>query len=100
MPITVQLRALGGEVLGAIYEDSVELDRALPQTGDPDFPYLGLIEPYADTYFTGLQMRAVIPEVRRLKEMVPSAAVVLQALDDLCYECAETPGSLLVFLGD
>jgi hypothetical protein len=100
VPITVLLRAESGHVEGSIVEGNVELTRALPPFGDPDFPMLGLVDPYGDTIFNGLQMRSVIPEIQRLKKLTPNPPAVLDELEDLADLCANGIHLYLVFVGD
>ena len=100
MPISVQLRDEHGVVSGQIDDEAVELTRALPPTGDPDFPMLGLIDPYGNTWFSPMQMRAVVPEIRRLRALLPNPPEVLDDLEDLALVCAEEPHVFLVFIGD
>lgn len=67
---------------------------------DPDFPMLGLLNPYGDTFFSGIQMPRVIPELRKLRELTRHPPSVLQDLEDLASECADGPHMYLVFVGD
>ncbi len=39
-----------------------------------DLPMMGNVDPYDDTRFNQMQMRLVIPELRRLAEVAPDAA--------------------------
>jgi hypothetical protein len=100
MAITVLLRTASGKVLGSLTEDSVRLSRVLPPTGDPDFPFLGLLDSYGDTYFSPLQMQAVIPEIRRLKDLSFGDSDVLEALEELAEQCRDGTHVYLVFVGD
>jgi hypothetical protein len=69
--IDVELRDAEGKVLGRIVDGVADLNRWLPRLADPGFPMLGLLDPYGNTFFNGLQMRSVIPEIRRLRELSP-----------------------------
>ena len=100
VPMTVELRTASGEVLRRVTDDSVELSRALPPIDDPDFPTLGLVDPYGDTTFSSLQMRTVLPELRRLKEVTPNPPSVLGEVEELANECADGVHVFLVFVGD
>jgi hypothetical protein len=98
--MTVELRNAQGKALRRLAENAADLSRVLPPAGDPDFPMLGLLDPYGDTTFSSLQMRAVIPEVRRLKQLTPNPPVVLDDLEELAEECADGVHVFLVFVGD
>jgi hypothetical protein len=98
--MTVELRNAGGETLRRMIEGAMELSKVLPPVGDPDFPLLGLLDPYGDTFFSSLQMRGVIPELRRLKRLVPNPPAVLDELEELADECADGVHVFLVFVGD
>lgn len=100
MPITVELRDAQGNVLQRVVEGAVELSKVLPPLGDPDFPVLGLVDPYGDTFFSSLQMKAVLPELRRLKQLVPNPPAVLIDVEELAEQCAEGVHVFLVFVGD
>lgn len=100
MAMTVELRDARGEALRRIVEGASELSKALPPVGDPGFPMLGLLDPYGDTVFSSLQMRAVIPELRKLKQLMPNAPPVLEELEELAHECADGVHVFLVFVGD
>ena len=100
MALTVELRNAKGEVLGRIVEGAHDLVRTLPPMDDPDFPMLGLLDPYGDTFFSGFQMRRVIPELRKLRNLTPRPPSVLQDLEDLASECADGVHTYLVFVGD
>lgn len=100
MAITVELRDAKGDVLGRIVEGANDLAKLLPPMGDPDFPMLGFLDPYGDTFFSGVQMRRVIPELRKLRELTPQPPPVLEDLEDLASECAEGVHRFLVFVGD
>ena len=65
-----------------------------------DFPMLSLVDSYGDTFFSSLQMRAVIPELHRLKKLTPNPPLVLDEIRDLADECAEGIHAFLVFVGD
>jgi hypothetical protein len=99
--MTVELRDARGNVLRRVVERIEVLAKALPPVEDPDFPMLGLLDPYGDTVFSSMQMRSVIPEIRRLRELSPpSAHDVLDDLEGLASECADRAHVFLVFVGD
>lgn len=100
MTMTVHLRNATGKVLRALTEDSVRLSRILPPQGDPDFPFLGLLDPYGDTLFSSVQMKAVIPEIRRLRALSLDSDDVLSGLEELAEECRDGNHVFLVFVGD
>ncbi|MEN9646136.1 MAG: hypothetical protein RL238_2805 [Actinomycetota bacterium] len=100
MALTVLLRTASGKVLGSLTEDAAQLMRLLPPTGDPDFPYLGLLDPYGDTYFSSFQMQAILPEIRRLKELSTGRSDILDALEELAEQCRDGVHVYLIFVGD
>jgi hypothetical protein len=99
MPLTIELREARGGVLRRI-TNQAGLVQALPPVGDPDFPMLGLLDRYGDTFFSPLQMRAVIPEIERLKQLTPNPPEALDELAELAEECAHSVHVFLVFVGD
>lgn len=100
MAMTVLLRTARGRVLRSLTEHSVRLSRLLPLQGDPDFPFLGLLDRYGDTVFSSLQMQAVIPEIRRLRDRSGDADDLLTELEQLAEECREGNHVFLIFVGD
>ena len=98
--MTVELRDAYGKALRRLIEGATDLSKVLPQVGDPDFPMLGLVDPYGETIFSSLQMRAVIPELHRLKKLTPNPPVALDDLEELADECADGVHVFLVFVGD
>ena len=100
MAMTVLLRTASGKVLRSLTEDSVRLSRILPPIGDDDFPFLGLLDPYGDTFFSSLQMRAVIPEIRRIRALSQDADDLLAELEELAEECRDGNRLFLIFVGD
>ncbi len=100
MSLTVELRDAKGNVIRRIVEGANDLTKLMPPMDDPDFPMLGLLDPYGDTFFSGTQMRRVIPELRKLRDLTLHPPPVLDELDDLASECAEGVHRFLVFVGD
>jgi len=98
--MTIQFRDESGTVLRSITEGCDELTRQLPAFADPDFPYLGLVDPYGDTWFSSYQMRAVLPEIRRLRETTPDPCSALLELEQLAEECSAGVHVFVVFVGD
>ena len=98
--MTVELRDAHGKALRRLIDGAADLSRVLPPAGDPGFPMLGLLDPYGDTTFSSLQMRAVLPELHRLKQLTPSPPPVLDELEELAEECADGVHVFLVFVGD
>ncbi|MCW2749152.1 MAG: hypothetical protein JWR83_262 [Aeromicrobium sp.] len=98
--MTVELRDAYGKPLRQLIDGAVDLSRVLPPIGDPDFPMPGLLDPYGDTIFSSLQMKAVIPELRRLKRLTPKPPCVLDELEEMAGECADGVHMFLAFIGD
>ncbi|MGH8992693.1 MAG: hypothetical protein ACRDZ7_14390 [Acidimicrobiia bacterium] len=97
--MTVELRDARGNALRRMTDRATDLAKVLPPVGDPDFPMLGLVDPYGDTIFSALQMRAVIPELQRLKQLTGNSEV-LEDVEELAVECADGVHVFLVFVGD
>lgn len=98
--MTVELRDAHSIAVRRIVDGATDLSSVLPALGDPDFPMLSLVDPYGDTIFSSLQMRAVIPELHRLRKLSPNPQLVLDELEDLADEGAEGIHVFLVFVGD
>ncbi len=96
--IDVRLLDNGDEVLGELGDGGHDLFRLLPGPHAIDYPYLRFIDPYDDTSFSGAQMAAVIPELRRLAVEKPSAA--LDRVIQLAERCEAGSHLRLVFIGD
>ena len=96
--IGVRVQSIDGTVLAEMRDGGFELTRLLPDGDAVDYPYLRFIDPYDNTFFTSLQMSAVIPELRRLANGKPSP--VLGRVLELAELCQRTMHSHLVFIGD
>lgn len=81
--MTVVVLAASGKLVRSLTENAARLSRLLPPTGDSDFRYLGLIDPYGDTVFSPLQMKGVLPEIRRLRSLSSGADELLAELEGL-----------------
>jgi hypothetical protein len=100
MTTTLLLRTANGKVLRSLTEGSAHLSRILPPVGDPDFPFLGLLDPYGDMFFSSMQMKAVIPEIRRLKALSLDSDNLLIELEEFAAECRDGNHVFLVFVAD
>ena len=100
MAYTIVLRSNTGTILRQLIDEDDVLTGLLPPTDDPDFPYLSRIDPYDDTMFTPLQMRGLLPELRRLRELTLSPPEFLELLEELAEECMEGTHVKLLFVGD
>jgi hypothetical protein len=98
MAITVEVRGERGELLDRMAEGTFEFAHALPSYDDLDYPYLRLVDPYADTVFSGYQMAAVLPELERLHQDKPSK--VLERVIEMARRCAVQIGTYLWLIGD
>jgi hypothetical protein len=98
MAFTLHLRDEWGEVLEEWGEFSVELAAAMPEYTAADYPYLRLVDPYSDTWFSSYQMVAVFPELERLASEKPGPAM-RKALE-MASRCRDEHGTFLVFIGD
>ncbi|MEX2547077.1 MAG: hypothetical protein WD830_04730 [Chloroflexota bacterium] len=93
----MRLRTATGHWIEAPFDAFLEQSE-LPVLEDASFPYLRLVDPYADTVFSRLQMAAVIPELERLAAAVPSPRI--QSVLQLARRCSREDLSYLVFVGD
>jgi hypothetical protein len=100
MAYTILLRSNAGKVLRQLIDTDDVLTGVLPPVDDPDFPYLSRIDPYDDTQFTPLQMRALVPELRRLRELTLSPPEFLELVEELAKECMDGTHVKLLFVGD
>ena len=100
MGMTVRLQTSAGTTIASVTEGAVDLSRVLPPFADPAFPYLGLIDPYGDTWFSSLQMHALLPEIRRLRSSIPEPSGVLMRVEELAQQCAASVHIFLRFVGD
>jgi hypothetical protein len=98
MAFTLDLRDERGVVLERWSEQSFELAAAMPAYTAADYPYLRLVDPYGDTWFSRYQMEAVIPELERLARERPGEGVE-KALE-MASRCREMIGAYLLFIGD
>lgn len=95
--IDVLLTDETGQVLEALDGPGRDLIRALPNSDDPGYPYLRFIDWVDTTTFTAMQMRGVVPELRRRAGEYPSP--ILDQLLAMAERCAQTTHSRLVFSG-
>ena len=94
---SIQLLDNSDEVLDGL-DEGFEVFRLLPGFDAIEYPYLRYIDPYDDTSFSGAQMAALLPELRRLVRAKPSA--VLDQLIQLAERCEAGSHLRLVFVGD
>lgn len=100
MAYTLLLRTNSGSVLRQLIDTDDVMTGLLPPLDDPDFPYLSRIDPYDDTVFTPLQMRGLLPELRRLRELTLDPPEFLELVEELAEECMEGTHMKLLFVGD
>jgi hypothetical protein len=98
LAFTVDIRTPEGSVLQREYEHSFELANAMPEFDAMDYPVLRLVDPYGDTYFSGYQMQAVIPELERLAVVHPGPAV--GRVLEMARRVQNEQQTFLVFVGD
>jgi hypothetical protein len=98
MAFTVELRDEQGAVLERSWQRSFEVGAAMPSYTSIAYPYLRLVDPYSNTWFSSYQMVAVIPELERLATEKPAPA--LDKVIEMASRCQATMGSCLVFIGD
>ena len=96
MSLSVELRTESGEVLGQVGEDY------LPDFENDEFPTIRFIDRYGDTIFNRLQMKAVLPELHKLRERARNdrERSVVAGIIRLAEKCAEDVHLYLVFIGD
>ena len=100
MAYTILLRTNSGTVVRQLIDEDDVMTELLPPVDDPDFPYLSRIDPYDDTLFTPLQMRGLLPELRRLRELTLNPPEFLERVEELAEECMEATHVKLQFVGD
>jgi hypothetical protein len=67
-----------------------------PRYADPEFPFIGFIDPYGHTIFSSYQMRPFLLELARLYEdATPEQVDALNLIKDLAVECLNTVDSHL-----
>ena len=98
MTMRLDLRKENGDVIESETSRAWELGAALPGYDAVDDPYLRLVDPYSDTWFSSYQMVAVIPELERLAAEKPLLSTK-RALE-LARKCREGIGLYIVFRGD
>jgi hypothetical protein len=98
MGLTVDLRFENGKVIERWGPGPLEPDLTMPGLDDLTYPYLRLVDPYSNTYFSTYQMRAVVPELERLAAEKPLAAVTKVLA--MARACQAGIGLHLVFIGD
>lgn len=80
------------------YEGSVELADALSDLDEAEYPMLYYVDPYGPTFFSSVQLIAVIPELQRLANEQPRP--VLDKVLEMAGRVRGTPHTFLVFVGD
>jgi hypothetical protein len=73
--ITVDIRNEQGGLVQRETEGSFELAAALSDLDDGEYPMLRFVDAYGTTYFSSIQMIAVIPELERLATARPLPAL-------------------------
>lgn len=74
----------------------------LPDFDCDQFPTIRFIDRYGDTIFNALQMQAVVPELRKLRERARTRQEksVVDGIIELAQECTKEAHRFLVFVGD
>jgi hypothetical protein len=97
--IALELRkSPAGGLLRALDPAGANVAQFLPDFDDLNYPFLRLVDPYGDRYFSSFQMAGLLPELARLREI--SRDPLLVEVETLAQECRSTPHSFLVFVGD
>ena len=100
MSLKIDYRFESGAVIETFIPAFRELDAILPAFEDLEYPYLRLIDRYGDTFFSRLQMVAVLPELNALKSHRVKPQPALDRVIELAEQCSREPHSFLVFIGD
>lgn len=98
--ITVELygrSSLDSSPIATLDPRGADIGGILPEFADERYPYLRLVDPYDDTFFSSNQMIAVLPELRRLEE--ETGDPVLAQVIVLAERC-RAKGGYLAFIGD
>jgi hypothetical protein len=98
--VSVELRASDCRTLSRL--DESDFADLLPSGDFEHFPMLGLVDLYGDTWFSSVQMQLVRRELSEVTARQPagSAHEALRQIAMLAEECASTPHTFLVFVGD
>jgi hypothetical protein len=82
------------------------LNKILP-FGDPLFPFLGFIDPFGNTIFSGIQMQIFLREWDSLIQQVKHEGAVneqdvqyLSRVREMAVRCKSEPHVFLRFIGD
>ncbi len=105
MPISVVLQTIEGKILDRVVsKKSGTLNRILPieDRTDSALPMLSLIDPYGNTIFNGLQMKAFLAEWDLLARGVSDndEKQTMTEVRRLAERCWREPHTYLRFIGD
>jgi hypothetical protein len=100
MAFVITLRENNGPVLRQLIDEDDVLAGLLSGLDEGDYPYLSRIDRYDDTAFTPLQMRGVLPELKRLRLLGSAASGFLESIEKLAVECMGDVHVKLEFVGD
>jgi hypothetical protein len=101
MPLKVVLQTIDGKRFDEALPPNAALNRILP-FGNNTFPLLQFIDPYGDTIFNGIQMRAFLPEWSQLTYCVTDGeeSEFMLKVRAMAERCKHEPHVLLRFVGD
>lgn len=100
MSMAIELRTESGTVLTTLVDDDNQLGFAFDACDPAEYPLLGYVDPFYDTYFNTVQMKGLIPELQKLAGIRPDLARGIAPLLALAERCASEVHCFLVFVGD
>jgi hypothetical protein len=102
MGLGIELQDEMGCKIDAVYDATNLLGKLLPRIGNPSYPMLSSIDPYADTTFNGLQMSRFLPEWAEVfaKAETSEEKELVARIQAFAKRCRDDSHLYLKFIGD